>query len=277
MMKSFWTALIALLFAACAESTPTSDQLDEGIEQAITEETEKTSQLKRDARLIGGETSAEQLEIESMQNKINAGDGDPLIGYWVGAFGKNKINIALAEIVDGQVSGHSICAGNYRPLKGTATDLGKGVYEFLLDEPGDDKYDGRFEFKIDTDKGLLTGNWTPFKAEGNALRTYELKRRKYAYDSAVGTYPQASVRRLQEEDVENLSKEELGMMRNEIYARHGYCFKNKEYRYHFENEDWYLPMGVDIRQKLTDVEVDNIDLIYLYEEYLEEYYDDYGR
>ena len=41
--------------------------------------------------------------------------------------------------------------------------------------------------------------------------------------------------------------------------------------------DWYVPMGVDIREKLTDVEVQNIELIYEYESYYDEEYDDYGR
>jgi hypothetical protein len=45
----------------------------------------------------------------------------------------------------------------------------------------------------------------------------------------------------------------------------------------FDSIDWYIPMGIDIRDKLTDIEVQNIDLVYTYEEYYNESYDDYGR
>ena len=66
-------------------------------------------------------------------------------------------------------------------------------------------------------------------------------------------------------------------MRSEIYARHGYSFKEKDMRYLFESKDWYMPMSNDVREKLSKSEIANIDLIYEYETYVEEYYDDYGR
>ncbi|MBK8290124.1 MAG: YARHG domain-containing protein [Flammeovirgaceae bacterium] len=81
----------------------------------------------------------------------------------------------------------------------------------------------------------------------------------------------------QKDDVENLLPAELEFMRNEIYARHGYSFKDREDRMQFDSIDWYIPMGIDIRDKLTDIEVQNIDLVYTYEEYYNESYDDYGR
>jgi len=67
------------------------------------------------------------------------------------------------------------------------------------------------------------------------------------------------------------------VMRNEIYARHGYSFKNKNIRAVFDTASWYVPMGIDIRENLSDMEAANIDLIYNYEKYYAESYDDYGR
>jgi len=67
------------------------------------------------------------------------------------------------------------------------------------------------------------------------------------------------------------------MMRQEIFARHGYCFSKKEFRQRFENEDWYVPDTTDIRGRLTDIEKKNIALIKRYEKYAEEYGDEYGR
>jgi hypothetical protein len=82
---------------------------------------------------------------------------------------------------------------------------------------------------------------------------------------------------LTEEDVDNLVGEELEIMRNEIYARHGYSFRNKKMRSYFAEKDWYVPMGIDIREQLTEDEAKYIQLIKRFESYFDEYYDDYGR
>ena len=66
-------------------------------------------------------------------------------------------------------------------------------------------------------------------------------------------------------------------MRNEMYARHGYCFKNKEMRAYFDQETWYMPMNIDIRGELSPTEKENDALIKNYEKYAADYYDEYGR
>ena len=66
-------------------------------------------------------------------------------------------------------------------------------------------------------------------------------------------------------------------MRNEIFARHGYCFKKKNLRELFEDKDWYIPNTVDVKKDLTDIEKKNIALIKRFEKYAEEYGDDFGR
>jgi len=66
-------------------------------------------------------------------------------------------------------------------------------------------------------------------------------------------------------------------MRNEIFARHDYCFSRKEMRQQFENKDWYVPNTIDIKGFLTDLEKKNIALIKRYEKYAVEYGDEYGR
>jgi hypothetical protein len=104
-----------------------------------------------------------------------------------------------------------------------------------------------------------------------------LQRKEFKYQANVGTWPEASKRLLKPADVENLVKPELELMRNEIFARHGYCFNKKNLRQQFENEDWYVPNTVDIKGYLTDIEKKNIALIKRYEKYAEEYGDEYGR
>lgn len=46
---------------------------------------------------------------------------------------------------------------------------------------------------------------------------------------------------LEWDDVKKLSKEERNLARNEIYARHGYKFKNKELLNYFKKKSWYSP------------------------------------
>lgn len=266
---------LSLIIAVIAFSCNTKKETQVLTEEAPQEKTPVVA-VKKDARLIGPAKSSEQLLIEEAIEKIEAAKNDPLIGYWVGMFGKNKINIALAEIKDGKALGYTVCAGNFRPITGTVKISGD-VYAFDMLEPGTDQYDGHFQFSIDKKENELNGMWTPFKKDAASAKEFALKKTNYVYQTDLGTYPESSSRVLEESEVENLLSEELQLMRNEIYARHGYSFKDKADRRYFDTIQWYIPMGIDIREKLTDVEVINIDLIYRYENYLEDHYDDYGR
>lgn len=75
-------------------------------------------------------------------------------------------------------------------------------------------------------------------------------------------------RRLTEEDVEGKSKEELRVMRNYIYAVHGYEFNQPELMEEFLQYPWYEPKfknEKDIRPYLNSVEKYNIEFIRKYE------------
>ncbi|ANQ51888.2 YARHG domain-containing protein [Flammeovirga sp. MY04] len=87
----------------------------------------------------------------------------------------------------------------------------------------------------------------------------------------------ASTTLLKKEDVENLSKTDLMIIRNTIYARHGYSYKNQPLRVFFDRQPWYIPVHTDIRANLTDIEKQNIKLLLKYEKNASEYYDTFGR
>ena len=53
--------------------------------------------------------------------------------------------------------------------------------------------------------------------------------------------PQSAERRLTEADLEGLSHQQLCLARNEIHARHGRRFKNKDIAAYFAEKDWYYP------------------------------------
>lgn len=98
------------------------------------------------------------------------------IGVYTGAFGDNEIGLEIISINPKtlSVTGSNSVAGNSRPLKGTIEILDNVCY-FVLNEPGDDQYDGVFEFKIYKNSNTsLEGTWR--SNDGTLTRDYRLYR-----------------------------------------------------------------------------------------------------
>jgi len=87
----------------------------------------------------------------------------------------------------------------------------------------------------------------------------------------------ASTQKLTEKNLKNLRKLDLEIIRNTIYARHGFSFSNQGVRQFFDQVDWYIPLYVNVEDKLTSIEKDNIALLKRLEEYAEDHYQQYGR
>lgn len=218
----------------------------------------------------------------------------------------NLINITVTKLENGIATGRSIIAGNDRPFEGTYKQSGS-QFDIIAKEPGDDKHDGRFEFKLDTSALTVVGKWY-CNDTGIAvpIRKFELKKKEFVYnaennfdESIVGaslyngkdmeersyeaitdkvTKINASTKKLTNKDVENLYKGDLEVIRNAIYARHGYSFRNRRMRYLFDNQvTWYVPMNVDVRGYLTEIEKENIALLKRYENHADKYYDEFSR
>jgi len=221
-------------------------------------------------------TAAATPELKQTPLQIASKPYEKMLGSYVGPFGNNKITMLITSIAGDSVVGRTIVGGNDRPFKGTFSQNGE-QFSFNGKEPGDHKDDGEFNFTIvEKEPDIVRGSWKPF-AKGRPGKEFELSRRKFEYKPDVGAYPQASQRLLKASDVENMMKEDLQFMRNEIFARHGFCFNKRELRQLFEMEDWYVPNTVDIRGFLTEIEKKNITLIKRYEKYADEYGDEYGR
>jgi hypothetical protein len=188
----------------------------------------------------------------------------------------NKITIFIDQLENGIIKGYIVCAGNDRPFEGTYSESGDHL-EVKAKEPGNSEFDGSFEFEIVQTPSLsLSGTWKA-NDRNHVDRKYSLVRKNFEYAANTGIFPEASTRLLTEDDVNNAYKEDLRIMRNEIYARHGYSFKLKDMRQHFDFETWYMPFSTDVRKKLTPIELKNATLIKRYEKYAESSYDDYGR
>lgn len=85
------------------------------------------------------------------------------------------------------------------------------------------------------------------------------------YAKQFGKYPEGSNKRLNHSDVSYLSKYELKIMRNEIFARHGYIFNTSAMSQYFSGQSWYRPLHKDVSSKLSRTEKDNVNFIKSYE------------
>lgn len=135
----------------------------------------------------------------------------------------------------------------------------------------------------------LTGSW---QSQSGDIKPLMLARTDFKYDAKAGEIggfrqknadgylelkkdPSADL--LTTADVENLTKPELSILRNLIFARHGYTFSSAAFRNYFERNEWYIPYKKDIRSDLTDLEKKNADKLKSYEKYAADTYDEFGR
>ncbi|WP_316785539.1 YARHG domain-containing protein [Pedobacter frigiditerrae] len=264
---------------------------------------------------------------ETVQEQTQADKN--LNGFWVGDFvaeetkdgsefvTTNKLNIAIKSIINDTVSAQSIVAGNKRPLSGKINRR-NGKTTFNLAEPGDDKYDGTFEFELVGDS--LIGFWKAYNTNLPVTkRSFKLVRKEFSYNpnlmlSSEGDYTDyvdskskteldtledgkveeytddyyrqasesvytlnSSTKLLTEKELKNLKKLDLEILRNTIFARHGYTFKKKSFRQFFDPVEWYVPVSDNIDGELTAVEKTNIKQLTRFEKYATDNYDTFGR
>lgn len=223
---------------------------------------------------------------------------------------KNKINISIDKIDGQQIIGHSVVAGNNRPFEGSIIEM-NDTFLIELKEPGNNQYDGAFKIKFNKKDTILTGEWKSYKKIDIEERVFNLIHKTFVYNpnqeleqfnryidwnhdkkykGKKEEYPEdfesaseqiykinASNTLLEKSTVENLSKGDLLIIRNTIYARHGYSFKNRPLRVFFDAQSWYIPVHADIKSDFTEIEKTNIKLLMKYEKNAKVYYDYFGR
>jgi hypothetical protein len=271
---------------------------------------------------------------KNIDKSVKAKNKKDFYGFWVGQFEvekfnpayegdyperSDKLNIAIKQIVKDSVFGESVVSGNKRFLKGTLLNV-KGTMKFVLNEPGDNKYDGRFEFESNLNGKMLSGTWNAYSADAHRpKRKYKLLKQEFEYnpdlmllnenDSEIDWYTvkeipmqetidgkierwsskvyrvssaavyklNASNAALKEQDLKNLLKLDMEIIKNCIYARHGYAFKNKIYRQFFDQTSWYVPVSDNIDNDLTSIEKANIKILDRFIKYAEDNYQTFGR
>ncbi|ASE63336.1 YARHG domain-containing protein [Chryseobacterium indologenes] len=228
-----------------------------------------------------------------------------------------KISLKINRITKDSVYGQSIVNGNQRPFRGVFNEVSKS---FVLDEPGNDKTDGRFEVKLSGDS--LTGKWNAFNKTSvkSPVKTLKLTKKEFVYnpnfmldkdsnlvdwsnpkdfvekytDDETGKTESyttsknrvaseaifklnASKQKLTEKDLKNLRKLDLEIIKNSVFARHGYSFKKETYRNFFEQTDWYIPVSNNVDNELSPLEKENVALLNRFTQYAEDKYDSFGR
>lgn len=95
-------------------------------------------------------------------------------------------------------------------------------------------------------------------------------------ENSGGDYllPSSGRRTITRNDLSGLTKKQLDLARNEIYARHGWIFKRQDLINYFSQKSWYSPRGSQknrdrinnaIDNELSGVEKKNIEIIQAYE------------
>lgn len=229
----------------------------------------------------------------------------------------NKINIIIKKIEKDKAYGQSVVAGNSRPLVGGFNEYNgeyRFTLDEPGDHKNDGQF--IFTIVGDTLKGKWTAKnkkslvWErdfkltrqPFRydsklmlpEDGEYVDWYSGKEDSIEYENEDGTKVMsasyvyrsatdvinklnASTTLLKESDVKNLKKLELEVIRNTIFARHGYTFKKRAFRQFFDHVDWYIPVTDDMSGKLTPIEQKNIVLLNRFQKYAEDNYDSFGR
>lgn len=121
--------------------------------------------------------------------------------------------------------------------------------------------DGRFRY---SKTFFFDGNGTYEPSEQRALTDPDLeaseegRKRRYTISDM---YNICSDRLLTDEDIKHFTKKELRIVRNQIYAKHGYIFKSKDLQEYFSQFYWYSPTSRDVARQLTKTETANVAFI----------------
>lgn len=108
----------------------------------------------------------------------------------------------------------------------------------------------------------ITAHPTQETYKGNTI--YEITGMTY-YDDGDYIIPQSGTRLLSKDEVKNMSKEQLALARNEIYARHGRKFQMAQFRNYFSKKSWYKENpGYNYDNEgsnLNEIEAKNVNLL----------------
>lgn len=115
---------------------------------------------------------------DSAVAKTDTFDVKAFEGEYVGDFGDGHIVLVISYVQGKNASGYNVHKGLRRNIKGTLTQTA-GEYRFVLTEPGDNKYDGVFEFTLNPADFTGQGQWTPNNKAVVKAKSFRLEQRRH--------------------------------------------------------------------------------------------------
>lgn len=126
------------------------------------------------------ETEQEKLELTPEIPAEDTFDYDTLHGTYVGDFAGSDIRIILNYISSKNAIGYNIHKGLQRNIMGKVTRSGDSV-TVILEEPGDNEYDGKFTLLFIGNDLHPTGTWESFSGK---ISKKKLKLNKIVFKEA---------------------------------------------------------------------------------------------
>lgn len=180
--------------------------------------------------------------LESDDSFLENNFCEVLEGYYKGSDGKEYVFAEHTLSIDGESADFEplACEMGYTngfQYKGKRycfkiSENGVNLYTTKSDDDGADYEPDQLWVKLTSDQEALGGRWVLLK--DNVVTEYYL-----------GYF----------------DKKLLRLMRNEIYARHGYKFASADLTAYFSKMSWYKPVNDNSKVKLSDIEQLNVNLI----------------
>ncbi|MDO5516281.1 MAG: YARHG domain-containing protein [Clostridium sp.] len=161
--------------------------------------------------------------------------------FGTSVYGVDDSRLVLKGIVYGN---------NYTKPDDTNND---GIYEVVSSSTSYASYLGK---EVVKSYSIHDDGRTPSEMSDNSTGGNDNKSSDYILPNSDKAY-------LTEEDLSGLSKEKLALARNEIFARHGYVFKEEPFKSYFEGKSWYSknPDFDGSDSGLNDYEIANYKVI----------------
>ena len=124
-----------------------------------------------------------------------------------------------------------------------------------------------YSYTYDTDRNVIyvtnrTTDWDEDKQEEFTIESWNPY--YLADDGQIvhgRKYPEISQQYLEASSLDRFSKEELKIMRNEIFAVYGYIFKTEPLKSYYNATPWYVPERENVDDYLSEIEKANVALI----------------
>ncbi len=170
----------------------------------------------------------------------------------------------LSHEIAHHLNGHTLASGGSRPPTELEADMFSG---FSVAKLGGNLEQAQWLFRQFPSSGSTTHPATSARLEAVAVGWRDAtKEGRYKQPDTETTkhsggmiFPHSSAREISVSELSVLSKKELRLARNEIFARNGRHFKSEDLRSYFLQFDWYQPYTDDVA--LSSLEKRNIEQI----------------